>query len=156
MAQYAPQNCALEGTIWQRAYWEDPRMRALALGVSILLAAAGGVGAQQAPSASRATEINRLHDALHLTAAQEAAWGKYAAAIAPNPQVDGRRRAAEELMPTLPTPRRVALMESTMAADQADLRQQGAAVTEFYNQLTPAQQQAFDRETLPGKAQSSN
>ena len=126
-------------------------MRALMLGLSLALATAGGAVAQQPSNRSRQAELVRLHDALHLTASQEAAWSRYAAAVAPSPQVDARRRAAEELMPTLPTPRRIALMQSTLAADEADLRQQGAAVTEFYNQLTPTQQRIFDRDTLPAK-----
>ena len=53
------------------------------------------------------------------------------------------------MMPNVPAPRRIALMEATMAADLADFRKQGAAVTAFYDQLTPAQQRIFDRETLP-------
>ncbi len=131
-------------------------MRVMLLCLTFFIATAGMAAAQQAPQASsQQAEVSRLHDALHLSASQEEAWRRYAAAIAPNPQIDARRRAAEELMPTLPTPRRVALMASTMAADEADLKQQGAAVTEFYNQLTPAQQQIFDRETLPGRPQSA-
>jgi len=131
-------------------------MRGLALALSLLLVTPGAVAAQQqqqTPNADQtAADLARLHAALHLNSGQEAAWRDYTAAIAPNPQTDARRRAAEEMMPTLPTPRRIALMESTLAADAADLRREGAAVTAFYSQLTPAQQQIFDRETAPPSA----
>jgi hypothetical protein len=130
-------------------------MRALVLGLSLLLVAPGAMAAQTASSNQQASaEMTRLHDALRLNSSQEGAWRDYLAAIAPSPQTDARRRSAEELMPTLPTPRRVALMQSTMAADASDLQREGAAVVTFYNQLTPAQQQIFDKETLPGKSSS--
>jgi hypothetical protein len=36
-----------------------------------------------------------------------------------------------------------------MAQDEADFRRQGAAVNAFYARLTAAQQEVFDRDTLP-------
>jgi hypothetical protein len=96
-----------------------------------------------------AAELNRLHSALHLTPAQEPAWRTYTAAISASADGEDRRRAAEKMLPTLTTPRRVALMESMMAADEADLRRQGRAVTALYDVLNPAQRQTFDHETLP-------
>jgi hypothetical protein len=124
----------------------------MVLSIAVVLSAAGPAAAQQAPNSSQdsaAAELARLHDSLHLSLAQERAWKDYVASTGPNQQADQRRRAAEELMPNLPTPRRVALMESSMAADEADFRQQGAAVVAFYNQLTPSQQKVFDQQTLP-------
>lgn len=119
-------------------------MRGLLLGLGLALAAAPAV-AQQAVSA----DLIRLHDDLHLSASQEGAWRDYTRAIAPDPQAQARHRAADQLMPLAPAPRRIALMEAAMAADLADFRRQGAAVTAFYDQLTPDQQRTFDRETLP-------
>jgi protein CpxP len=109
---------------------------------------AGAAAAQPA-----SLQLARLHDALRLTSDQEPAWRAYAAAIAPGPAAEARHRQAEQLLPELPTPRRIALIEATMAADQADFHRQGLAVTRFYEQLSPAQQRIFDGETLakPGQ-----
>jgi hypothetical protein len=106
---------------------------------------AGPALAEQAVSA----QLIRLHDDLRLSQTQEAAWRDYTRAIAPNPQLEARHRAADQLIPLVPAPRRIALMEATMASDLADFRRQGEAVTAFYNQLTPEQQRTFDRETVP-------
>jgi hypothetical protein len=119
-------------------------MRGLLLGTMLALAAAPAF-AQQAVNA----ELIRLHDDLHLSTNQESAWRDYTRAITPSPQAEARHRAAEQLMPLVPAPRRIALMEAAMAGDLEDFRRQGAAVTAFYNQLTPGQQRTFDRETLP-------
>jgi hypothetical protein len=119
-------------------------MRLLILGIFASLAAAPAM-AQQAVNA----ELIRLHDELHLSTAQEMAWHDYTHAIAANPQAEARHRAADQLMPMVPAPRRIALMEAAMASDLADFRREGAAVVAFYNQLTPEQQRTFDRDTLP-------
>ncbi len=125
-------------------------MRGSALAFALLLTTPCAAAAQQSPDAARPeVELGRLHDALRLSPAQEPAWRAYAAAITASSQTDARRRVAEEMLPTLSTPRRILLMESAMAADEADLRREGAAVIAFYGQLTPGQQQTFDRETLP-------
>jgi hypothetical protein len=51
-------------------------------------------------------------------------------------------------LPLVPTPRRIALIEATIAQDAVDFRRQGAAVTAFYGKLTPGQQKIFDQDTL--------
>jgi len=102
-------------------------------------------GGDQAVSA----DLIRLHDDLQLTDAQEPAWHDYTVAIAPNPQLQARHQATTELLPMVPTPRRIALIEATMAQDDLDFRKQGAAVNAFYGKLTPEQQKVFDRDTLP-------
>ncbi|MDB5445195.1 MAG: hypothetical protein JWQ97_512 [Phenylobacterium sp.] len=124
-----------------------------ALIVSVVLLQAGAAAAQQAISG----ELIKLHDELRLTSDQEAAWRTYTLAIAPSPQMQARHRAAAELLPLEPTPRRIALLQANMAADQADFKRQGAAVVAFYDELTPDQQRTFDRETLPspGPAQTA-
>jgi hypothetical protein len=109
-----------------------------------LALAAGGARAQSAPP-----ELIRLHEALHLTASQEAAWTTYVAAIAPTPQARARHLATAQLLPQLTTPKRIALIDATMTQDDVDFRQQGLAVTAFYSSLTPSQQRTFDMETLP-------
>ncbi|WP_165837151.1 Spy/CpxP family protein refolding chaperone [Phenylobacterium hankyongense] len=105
--------------------------------------------AAAAPQAVNA-ELIRLHDDLHLSEAQESAWQAYTTAIAPDPQAEARHRSTSELLPLVPTPRRIALIQATMAADQADFARQGAAVTAFYGQLSVDQQRTFDQDTLAG------
>jgi|SRR6185312_11973970 len=137
-------------------------MRWIVLGFS--LATLAGVGAalaqppargQPAPGGQQAVsaELIRLHDDLRLSDSQEQAWREYAVAIAPSRDVVARHRATSELLPLVPTPRRIALIEATMAQDAIDFRRQGEAVTAFYARLTPEQQRTFDRETLPQDAE---
>jgi hypothetical protein len=110
-----------------------------------LLAAATSAAAQQAG----ADQLTQLRQDLHLTPAQDAAWSAYTAALQPSAEMVDRHRAAQELMPTLTTPRRIALIQANRARDEADLRRQGLAVMAFYSQLTPEQQRTFDADTLP-------
>lgn len=110
---------------------------------------ASAMGGQAHAAEAVNAELIRLHDDLKLTDSQDAAWRRYATAIAPDPQALARRRATEALLPTVPTPRRIALIEASMAQDTADFRRQGAAVSAFYATLTPDQQRVFDEDTLP-------
>ena len=93
--------------------------------------------------------LAQLHDSLRLTADQEGPWRDYVAAIAPDPQALARHRATRQLLPQVPTPRRVALIDAAMAADSADLHRQGVAVLAFYDHLSPDQQRTFDRAPAP-------
>ena len=117
--------------------------------VSAMLLAVVLTGSAAAQDASPA--LGKLHDDLGLRPDQESAWRDYAAAVAPDPQADARRRATDELLPNIPTPRRIALIEASLAQDVADLRRQGQAVMAFYSRLTPDQQRTFDLETLPNR-----
>jgi len=121
-------------------------MRWIFLGICLTLAAAGtAAAAEQAVNA----ELLRLHDDLRLSDSQDAAWRDYTRAINPSADALARHRATSELLPLVPTPRRIALIEATMAQDMADYRRQGEAVKAFYDKLTPEQQKTFDRDTLP-------
>lgn len=131
------------------------RRFALALIPALAVSAAMSGGARAAEPPAVSAELIRLHDDLHLTPAQESAWMDYARAIAPNPELQARRRAADALFPTLPTPRRIALIEATMAADAADFRKVGDAVNAFYGRLTSEQQRTFDAETAPSGGPSA-
>jgi len=122
-----------------------------ALILGLALAQPGVAAAQQAIPA----ELARLHEDLRLNAGQEPAWQAYAQAITPSADADDRHRAAEELLPLEPTPRRIALLAANHAADQAEFKRQSQAVLAFYNQLTPEQQRIFDRETAPQPGNSS-
>jgi protein CpxP len=98
-------------------------------------------------------DLAGLHDALHLTPDQEAAWRTFAAASAPSADQEARERAAQSMMATLRSPQRVDLSVSAAEADLQTLRDRGAALKTFYAVLTPAQQATFDRRTLPDEAQ---
>jgi hypothetical protein len=98
--------------------------------------------------ANSVPRLNQLHDALHLSAAQEDAWRAYTAALQPSAGAQARHEQTQALLPRLTTPRRIALLDATMQQDVADMRRQGQAVIAFYNALTPEQQAVFDRQTL--------
>jgi hypothetical protein len=117
------------------------------LGLALASVLATGVLASGAAAQQRPVDTSALHDALSLSAAQEDAWRAYQAAIAPSPETQQRHRAADMLLPQLPTPRRVALIEATAQADNIDLHRQGEAVKAFYAGLSPDQQRVFDRLT---------
>ena len=103
-----------------------------------------------APGAKAQTpDLSELHDALHLTPAQQAAWRDFADASAGDPAQEARDRSAEAMLPTLSAPRRVDLSIAVARAELDSLERRGAAVKLFYGQLTPAQQAIFDRETAP-------
>jgi len=116
--------------------------RSIGVGAAVsALISAGGAHAQT-------PDLSSLHDALHLTSVQEDGWRGYKAAIAPDPSSQSRHRAAAMMMATLPTPRRVDLVNAEMSEDLATTRRQGEAVKAFYAGLTPDQQRTFDHETL--------
>jgi periplasmic protein CpxP/Spy len=94
-------------------------------------------------------DLPGLHDALHLTAAQEPAWRVFAAASAPSADQEARERAAQSMMAGLKSPQRVDLSISAAEDDLQTLRDRGAALKAFYAVLTPTQQATFDRRTLP-------
>ena len=112
----------------------------LALCASLALA---GAAQAQPPN------LTALHDALHLSAAQEAAWSAYKQSVAAPEGAQQRRRAAAMLFPTLTAPRRIDLVEAEMQQDLADLHRQAQALKTFYAALNPDQQRVFDNQTLP-------
>ena len=121
------------------------------IGLGILVASSFVACAAAAANEPVSPELIRLHDDLRLTPAQDPAWHDYVMAIAPDPQAEARHRATQELLPLVPTPRRIALLEATMQQDALDFRRQGEAVKAFYAKLTPEQQKVFDRDTLPSE-----
>jgi periplasmic protein CpxP/Spy len=123
-------------------------LRTVLMGLCLGLVLAAAASAQQ-PASSNPT---KLHDDLRLTSGQEGAWQQYLRALDDGGQMQARRQAAEQLMPQIPTPRRLALMDATMADELAAFRRQREAVEAFYNRLTPDQQRTFDRDTAPQTA----
>jgi hypothetical protein len=118
----------------------------LGFGVLAALALASGAKAQQQPP-----NLTALHDALHLTAAQESAWSAYKASVIPPAGAQARRQAAAELFPTLPAPRRIDLVEAEMQQDMDELHRQAQALKTFYATLDTQQQRIFDTQTLPSQ-----
>ena len=139
------------------------RPSVLALVAALALAAASAAVAQPNPydqgpydqrddgraDRSGGPDLAGLHDALHLTPDQAAAWRAFAAASAPSPEQEARERAAQSMMASLHSPQRVDLSISAAEADLQTLRDRGAALKAFYALLTPAQQAIFDRRTSP-------
>ena len=127
-------------------------MRSVVSGLCLSLVVASGALAQTQTPTER---LDRIHNSLNLSAAEEPAWRDYVAAVAANPQSAARRRATQEMLPKLSTPRRIALIDATMQQDVVDFTQQGQAVVNFYNHLTRDQQAIFDRVTVPTPADPS-
>jgi hypothetical protein len=115
--------------------------------IAALIAALNVAGASYAQSGGYPSQLTGLHDALHLTNAQEGGWRAYVAAISPDPASEARRSEMARMIPSLPTPRRVDLINAEVDADAAMVHRQGAAVKAFYASLTPDQQRTFDRQT---------
>jgi hypothetical protein len=124
-------------------------MRRIVLSFCLAIGAFGALGGTARAAEAVSAELIRLHDDLKLSDSQETAWRDYTTAIAPDPQQAARHRATTELLPMVPTPRRIALIEATMAQDAIDFKRQSAAVTAFYAKLTLGQQKIFDQDTLP-------
>ena len=126
-------------------------MRTVLIGLCLVLAVAGGAVAQQQQQGASSL-LAKLHDDLRLTPAQASAWSQYVKAIDDGGQMEAKRQAAEQMLPQIPTPRRLALMDATMSDELADFRRQSAAIQAFYGSLTPDQQRTFDRDTAPQAA----
>jgi hypothetical protein len=124
-------------------------MRRIDLGILVFALATGAAGLAVAANEPVSAELIRLHDDLRLSPDQDRAWHDYVMAIRPDPNVEARHRATQDLLPLVPTPRRIALIEATMTQDSLDFRRQGEAVKAFYASLSPDQQKTFDRDTLP-------
>jgi hypothetical protein len=110
----------------------------------VWLAVATAASAQDAQAS-----FARLKGALHLNAQQMEAWSTYQAAMAADPAAQAREAAAHRMLPQLPTPRRLALIQATLEDRLAEFRKRSARIEDFYGQLTPDQQRIFDQETSP-------
>src|SRR4051794_14241772 len=96
------------------------------IGMALALLVCGPAFAQQdyGPPASSSTPdatMKDLHDALHLSAQQEAAWQTYSASMATADQARVRQQAGARMMPSLDAPRRMDLIEAEMRQELADI-----------------------------------
>jgi len=97
-------------------------------------------------AAFRAQRVAKLHDALKITPAQEAAWKTFVAAMEPpaRGQRPHRDRAARA---QLSAPDRMAEAIDRQKLRTAAMEQRLGALTDFYTVLTPEQRKAFDDRT---------
>jgi len=88
-----------------------------------------------------AAHQQKLHDQLQLTLAQNAAWSTYTAAIKPAPRAE---RPARGEWKSLPAPERMAKRIAMAKHHLAQMESRLAALTAFYEVLTPEQKKVFD------------
>jgi len=122
--------------------------------LDVVLPAMNGIEVLRQAKVSSPATIILMMSAYHLVdrAVEAMKLGAYDYLIKPfhvADMVNTLRRAAEMLLPQLPTPRRIALVDAAMSLDLADFRKQGVAINTFYARLTPNQQKTFDQRTLP-------
>jgi protein CpxP len=88
-----------------------------------------------------AAQQQKLHAALQLTPSQNAAWSTYTAAIKPAPR--GERPARGDWK-ALPAPQRMAKRIDMAKHHLAQMETRLAALSAFYEVLTPEQKKVFD------------
>lgn len=121
------------------------RISKFPLAFALALAFAAPVAAQPGQEPS----LQGLHDALRLRPDQEQAWQIFLQASSPDPQEDARHRDAYQRLGSLRAPQRFDLSIQMMRADLAAMERRASALSAFYATLSPDQQAAFDRETMP-------
>ena len=89
----------------------------------------------------------KLHDALHLTAAQEPAWNNFVGAM----QMPARPAQAERgSWKTMPAPQRMEQAIERSKQRSAFMESRLGALKSFYAALTPEQQKVFDEASARG------
>jgi protein CpxP len=87
----------------------------------------------------------KLHDALKLTSAQEAAWTEFSSKVKPvNMGKPGIDKPGRQDWQGLSAPDRLDKMLDNMKVREKELADHAAAVRTFYGTLTPSQQKIFD------------
>jgi len=87
----------------------------------------------------------KLRDKLALTAAQEPAWAKYAAAVKPAPRAERSERGTWN---TLPAPERMQKRIDMVKQRTAHMEARLAALNGLYAALRPAQRKVFDEASM--------
>jgi Spy/CpxP family protein refolding chaperone len=96
--------------------------------------------------------LAKMHDALKLTTAQEAAWTEFSNKIKPvkmeKAEMDNRKldKPGPQGWKDLNTPDRLDKVLDNMKSREKRLTEHAAAVRAFYGILTPDQQKIFDRQ----------
>jgi len=120
-----------------------------AMAASIVLVAGVAQAQSYGSGATGQSQIEQLHQALHLAPTQESAWQLYRSAADVPDKAQARRRSASSLFRTLDAPRRMDLVEAEMRQELDDLQRQSHALKAFYGVLSQDQQRIFDARTLP-------
>jgi protein CpxP len=102
---------------------------------------------QEKRAAMFTAHMTKLHDALKLTAAQEAGWTTFVAAVTPAPRAAHPDHAA---MATLSAPERLEKMIAMAKTHTAAMETKLAALKTFYTTLTPEQQKVFNDNSMGG------
>lgn len=90
-----------------------------------------------------AEQQSRLKDSLQLQPEQEAAWNQFVEKTKPATRPAGERLGREDWA-KLSTPQRLDRLDAMKAERDRQLSQRHDAIRQFYAQLTPPQQKAFD------------
>ena len=136
-------------------------LAALSMGAAAIGAHAQTAAAQQRPDHPHLTHEQRqakmadfmarrearLHDDLHITAAQESAWSSFVASMKPAARGEHMDRAA---WAGLPAPQRMQKMIELSKRRTAMMESRLAALDSFYSVLTPQQKKVFDEQTSHG------
>lgn len=93
----------------------------------------------------RAHRVQKLHDALKLAPAQEAAWATYTSAIKPPVRAERGERGAWKTM-TAPERMEKRLAMAKQRVEMMEARM--AATSTFYATLTPEQKKLFDENSM--------
>lgn len=86
---------------------------------------------------------SRLKDSLQLRPEQESAWNQFVEKMKPAARPTGERPSREDWA-KLSTPQRLDRMDAMKAERDRQVSQRHDAIRQFYAQLTPPQQKAFD------------
>ncbi|MGC2165730.1 MAG: Spy/CpxP family protein refolding chaperone [Gallionella sp.] len=129
-------------------------IRVLALTTGLILASASvyaakeecdqswPAGRESGKQVMHETHMEKLHTALHLTPAQEAAWTDFAGKMKPvnttPPKVQDWKGMS--------APDRMDKMLENMKSRQSSMAEKAAAVRQFYDNLSVDQQRTFDRQ----------
>ncbi len=105
---------------------------------------------QQRMAERHAQRMDKLKAELKLNPTQEGAWTQFSTAMQP-PAFEPRGPGARADFAKLSTPERIDLMQKRADERHARMKQRGDATKAFYAQLTPEQQQSFDRLAARGR-----
>lgn len=87
---------------------------------------------------------SRLKDSLQLRPEQESAWNDFLAKTKPAARPAGGERLSRADWAKLSTPQRLDRLDAMKAERDRQMAQRHDAIRQFYAQLTPPQQKAFD------------
>lgn len=133
-----------------------PRFPILAAAAAVALAGAPAL-AQPPGGGGSGPQQSDLPQLLHLRPDQMQAFHNFQAASRPtSDELNQLRGASPQTLSGLPTPQRLDRLGAMLGAEMGMFRRSADATRAFYGQLSPDQQQTFDRVSGPpqGRGQS--